>query len=242
MLNILLTNDDGLSYGLELLAKQLSKFGLVYVSIPKEQMSAKSHSVSINSIINIQKLKETVTSTEDTILVNGTPADSAKMGIIHYNKNFDLVFSGVNNGLNLAKDVIYSGTVAAAKEAYIFNIPSCAISINSFYSDYFSENLNLFLNYYFENKLYEKAKLINVNLPDNKAVGIKFTNLGQRLHYNQFTLLNDTTYRIDSSFLCYNESIDSDIYNLEQNYITITPLTYDQTDYQALRGLNKIND
>lgn len=242
MLNILLTNDDGLSYGLEQLAKQLSKYGLVYVSIPKEHMSAKSHSVSINSIINMQKLKETITSTEDTILVNGTPADSAKMGIIHYNKNFNLVFSGVNNGHNLAKDVIYSGTVAAAKEAYLFNIPACSISIGSFYSEYFTENLSLFLNYYFENKLYEKAKLINVNLPNKKALGIKFTSLGQRLHYNQFTYLNETTYRIDSSFLCYNESVDSDIYNLEQDYITITPLTHDQTDYQTLKGLNKLND
>lgn len=242
MLNFLLTNDDGLSYGLEQLAKALKKYGLVYASVPKEHMSAKSHAVTIKSIIEIKKLKETINSTEDTILVDGSPADSCKMGLINYNKKFDLVFSGVNNGLNLAKDVIYSGTVAAAREAVLFGVSAISISINSFYSDYFIENLNEVIEFIFNNKLYEKSQLLNINLPDTKSKGIKYTKLGQRLHYNQFTALNETTYRVDSSFLCYNESEDSDIYNLENGYITITPLIIDQTDLQALKGLNKIND
>lgn len=243
MLNFLLTNDDGLSYGLEKLAQALKKYGLVYASVPKEHMSAKSHSVTIKSIIEIQRLKETISSTEDTILVDGTPVDSCKMGIVYYNsKKFDLVFSGVNNGLNVAKDVIYSGTVAAAREAYLLGIPAVSISINSFYSEYFIENLNEVIDYIFNNKIYEHAQLININLPDNKSKGIKFTKVGQRLHYNQFTKLNDTTYRVDSSFLCYNENEDSDILNLENGYTTITPLTIDQTDITALKGLKKLND
>lgn len=121
---ILVTNDDGiLSPGLQVLADAARTLGEVVVAAPDREMSAVSHSITLHSPIRVQV-------TKNGHALSGTPVDCAYLGIYHVApRKPDLVVSGVNLGPNLGCDVLYSGTVAAAREGTIQGIPSIAFSL-----------------------------------------------------------------------------------------------------------------
>src|SRR6202008_448662 len=124
-MRILVTNDDGIhAPGLaacEEIARALSDD--VWVVAPEYDQSGVSHSLSLNDPLRLRKLGER------HFAVKGTPTDCVIMGARHIMKDMpDLVLSGVNRGRNAAEDVLYSGTVAGAKEAAVLGIPSFALS------------------------------------------------------------------------------------------------------------------
>jgi 5'-nucleotidase len=125
-MRILVTNDDGIyAHGLRVLeriAKELS--GDVWVIAPETDQSGVSHSLSLNDPLRLRKISE------KQFAVRGTPTDCVIMGVrqILADRPPDLVLSGVNRGQNVAEDVTYSGTIAAAMEGTILNIPSMALS------------------------------------------------------------------------------------------------------------------
>src|SRR4249919_4291229 len=124
-MRILITNDDGVhARGLEVLeeiARALSDD--VWIVAPETDQSGVSHSLSLNDPLRLRELSER------HFAVKGTPTDCVIMGARHVlPAPPDLVLSGVNRGRNAAEDVLYSGTVAAAKEACVLGIPSFALS------------------------------------------------------------------------------------------------------------------
>src|SRR5215813_4787421 len=131
-MRILITNDDGIhSEGLDVCAeigRALSDD--VWVIAPEFDQSGVSHSLSLNDPLRLREIGER------RFAVKGTPTDCVIMGVRHIldGKGADLVLSGVNRGRNAAEDVLYSGTVAGAKEAAVLGIPSFALSqaYNSF--------------------------------------------------------------------------------------------------------------
>src|SRR6188768_1989327 len=124
-MRILITNDDGI-YAPGLLACQRIAQALsddVWVVAPETDQSGVSHSLSLNDPLRLRQVGE------NTYAVKGTPTDCVIMGARHVMPSMpELVLSGVNRGRNAAEDVLYSGTVAAAKEAAVLGIPSFALS------------------------------------------------------------------------------------------------------------------
>jgi len=125
-MRILVTNDDGVrSRGIEALAAALAPLGEVWVVAPDREQSAASHSISLHRPLRLQQLGPR------TFAVDGTPSDAVYLGVHHVLRDArpDLVASGVNHGANLADDITYSGTVAAAMEAAMMGLPAMAVSL-----------------------------------------------------------------------------------------------------------------
>ena len=238
---ILLTNDDGfLGFGLIPLLKELTKLGDVFTVVPEKESSAISHSLSLflpvrakDVSINGYKIK----------VVSGTPADCVRLGIIEFQKNkTDIVVSGINQGPNLGWDVNYSGTVAAAREAFILN--KTGIAISSLSNDYkqvakYSKNI---IKHILKTKY---TGFLNMNFPKSKPKGIKVTLLGKR-HYENIVYKKldpvGLPYYWLKSMLIKNkqEKENSDIEAVKKDYISITTLTCDLTDYAEIKKLIKL--
>lgn len=128
-MKILLTNDDGImAEGIYILAKELEKEYDVTIVAPESQKSAQSHAITLHQPLIIKEVKLDGIKSK-AYSISGTPADCVRAGIeAIVEDKIDLVFSGINLGLNSGMDIIYSGTVSAAVEANIYNIPSIAVS------------------------------------------------------------------------------------------------------------------
>lgn len=123
---ILVTNDDGFqSEGLRALASAMDALGEVWVVAPEVEQSATSHAISIHRPLRLREVRPRF------YAVDGTPTDCSWLGIHHVmrERRPALVVSGINHGPNLADDVTYSGTIAAAMEASIIGVPAIAFSL-----------------------------------------------------------------------------------------------------------------
>src|SRR3989441_5995215 len=129
-MRILVSNDDGVeAAGLRALAEALLPLGEVTVVAPDREQSASSHSISLHRPLRIEELSPW--GAVRRFAVDGTPTDAVYVGVNHLlrDKRPDVVASGINRGANLAQDVLYSGTVAAAMEGAVMGLPSFAISL-----------------------------------------------------------------------------------------------------------------
>src|SRR5436309_756716 len=123
---ILVSNDDGyMADGLQALVKAVEDLGEVWVAAPEAEQSASSHAISIHRPLRIREVRSR------WFAVDGTPTDCSYIGINHLLKDRRpaLMVAGINHGPNLADDVTYSGTVAAAMEASLLGIPAIAFSL-----------------------------------------------------------------------------------------------------------------
>jgi 5'-nucleotidase len=160
---MLLTNDDGIaSPGLTQLAEKLSTEHEVWICAPEGERSACSHSITLRGPIVVRKERERV------FVCDGTPADCvlvALKGLI--DKGVDMVISGINAGPNLGTDIIYSGTVAAARQGALMGVPSLAASLCSREKDVRYELPVQFLRYNADafRKLWSKDHFLNLNFP-----------------------------------------------------------------------------
>src|SRR3989454_5227113 len=124
---ILVSNDDGyMADGLQALVKAVEDLGEVWVAAPEAEQSASSHAISIHRPLRIREVRSR------WFAVDGTPTDCSYIGINHLLKDRRpaLMVSGINHGPNLADDVTYSGTVAAAIEASLLGVPAMAFSLS----------------------------------------------------------------------------------------------------------------
>ena len=129
-MQILLTNDDGVfAPGLRALRKELLRLGEVTVVAPAMEQSGVAHSITLLSPLVVKQVED-VDGTTLGWKVEGSPADSVKLGICELmSRPPDLIVSGINSGSNAGINVLYSGTVAAAIEGAFFKITSIAVSL-----------------------------------------------------------------------------------------------------------------
>ena len=127
--NILIVNDDGIdSYGIAKLAAMAANFGDVWVVAPEGQCRGMSQRLTIFSELNVQE-REFPATVRAAYSVSGTPADCVKVALKSLLPVWpDYVFSGINAGFNAGYDIAYSGTVGAAMEAVLHDIPAIAFS------------------------------------------------------------------------------------------------------------------
>lgn len=239
-MRILVTNDDGYtSIGLKRLVEKLvNHFEEVVVIAPKTQKSATSHSIILRGSIEFKQVEDIIPGVK-TYYCDGNPADCTSFARCVLKYPYDLVVSGCNNGVNLGYDIIYSGTVAGASDGLIDGKKGLAVSCEV--GDFDSiENFDMVLKYIYQNKLFEKTNLINVNLVQNPK-GIKLTKMGKTFYGAYYDKAEDGTYIPKMGEVKSDPSNDeeTDWYAFSNGYISVTPLTIDSTDYSVLKEYKK---
>lgn len=250
-MRILLSNDDGINgHGLKVLekiARTLSDD--VWIVAPELDQSGSSHSLTLRDPLRIREVSA------KKYAVSGTPTDCVMLAVSHLmkDKKPDLVLSGVNYGANIAEDVTYSGTIAAAIEGALLNIRSIAFSINIQYGhpakwatvEHFGPDILKTIS----TIPLEKHVIINVNFPDvvvSSVKGIRVTTQGHRCGEDELVECKDPRgksyfwmgagmyrYTPDPSSL----EAGSDLEAIHDGYISITPLTLNLTHEKTLGSL-----
>ncbi len=235
---VLLTNDDGINAeGLQVLKKKISPIGELWVVAPDREQSATSHSLTLDYPIPINRISERYYS------VGGTPTDAVMLAVRSIMKRKpDILVSGINHGPNLGDDVSYSGTVAAAMEGTILNIPSIAISNVNWNAKYFSSAANFVkkLILFISRNGLPKDIFLNVNVPDRKEAMKKYriTRLGKRLQNHvvieKIDHFGKNYFWIGEQTSVWEKEDDTDYAAIHKGYVSITPLRLDTTDYTSL--------
>ncbi len=238
-MNILLVNDDGpFSEGLVKLKEQLEKKGVnVFVFVPHQEMSASSHSLTLNKPLHVKEIEK------NYFIVDGTPADCTYLALFYFlkDKKIGCVISGINRGYNMGEDVFYSGTVAGAMEAYFHKINGMAVSVKDFSN--IEKVASHFVGLFFElmEKSLPKPFLLNINYPEGEIKGVKFTSLSSRLYPGNVVECVDPrgvkSYWIGGVPAVWNGEKNSDIHAVNENFVSITPLNTNLTDFSVLKDL-----
>ena len=238
-MKICITNDDGIySEGLQRLVAWARKLGEVHVYAPKVEQSAKSHAVEIHKAFEAKPAA--VTGAVKAWAVDSTPADCVRFAVLGQKERFDLVISGVNRGLNIGQDIMYSGTCSAAMEAVGLGINALALSTEpQTFDDAFAQ-LDRIWDYIAENNLYSKARLWNVNIPLNTTGEIRITRQGGPYYSDDFAPEGNDMYRPMGKEIyapAAHSEFDTDCV-LRDRCISLSPLTVDRTDWKAYTALN----
>ena len=243
-MRILITNDDGIyAPGIVPLVEWAKKKGEVTVVAPKVEQSGMSHAINFTRPIEIKKVD--IFDGVDSYSMDSTPADCVRFGIHGLKKTYDLILSGINRGVNMGVDVIYSGTVAAIFEAAYWKHNALAISTYPTTRDEAAAELDRIFAFVTENKLFDKSLIYNVNIPKDPK-GILITRQGSPYFDDGFKLLDDGTYiQTGEKIPDENEGdLRFDTVATEAGYITLTPLTLsrmNETAYEELKALNTFN-
>lgn len=248
-MRILITNDDGIHAPglkvLEAIAKSLSKD--VWIVAPETEQSGASHSLTLSRPLRVRKISA------KKYAVDGTPTDCTLMALTEIIKGPkpDLVLSGVNRGANLAEDVTYSGTVAAAMEATLLGVPAIAMSqVLSFGHPVkwaTAENHAPPLIRKLVKAGWPKNVLLNINFPDvvaESVKGVKVTTQGQR---DLSDMVMDK--RVDARGFPYYwigfrreigvPEAGTDMDAIAKGYVSLTALQLNLTDEATMAALKK---
>ncbi len=253
---ILLSNDDGiLSEGIQALAKALKNVGRVTVVAPEREQSTMGHALTLHKPVRLYKFDDLEEGTQQFAL-SGTPADCVHFGIRQVLKREpDLIISGINRGVNLGNDIFYSGTIAAAREGAVLNIPSIAASLDYIHepgddpskahfreaAQFIAELAEMTL----KNGLPDNS-LLNVNFPNrdfNRIKGVKIARQGVRMYTDKITVRKDNRgrdyYWMGGKYAGFKPISGSDCVVLDKGYISIMPCRLDLTQYEFMDSLSR---
>ncbi|MCC6203046.1 MAG: 5'/3'-nucleotidase SurE [Gammaproteobacteria bacterium] len=235
----LVSNDDGYqSPGIEVLASVMAEFGEVVVVAPDQEHSGASNSLTLQSPVRVRR------AANGYYHASGTPTDCVHIAITGLlDRAPDMVVSGINAGENLADDVLYSGTVAAAMEGRFLGCPSVAISLAGDELknyDTAAWAVRTLIGNLLEQPLSD-CRLLNVNVPDVPVAairGFKATRLGQRHKSSDVVRQLDprgrTIYWIGTAGAGHDTGPGTDFEAIHNGYVSVTPLHVDLTNYRTL--------
>ena len=195
---ILVVNDDGIdSEGIVKLAELAGHFGEVWVVAPASQCSAMSHRLTVKPTLTFREVPDFPLPDVHAYSLTGTPADCVKVAIqVIMDEKPDLVFSGINEGFNVGRDICYSGTVGAAIDGRMYGIPSIAYSLEKdgefdVIETYFDEITEMLLK-----KVLGQDEIWNVNFPKrdpDQVKGILFERIpdGQEYYFDHYEVLGE---------------------------------------------------
>lgn len=248
---ILITNDDSINApGLHCLAQNASRFGQVYVVAPAEPHSGQSAALTVGAPLRINEVAvPDADSTVRYFTVNGTPVDCVKLALhAIVPKKPDLLLSGINHGSNSGTAITYSGTMGAVLEGCMEGIPSVGFSLihHSMKADFsLSENyVTEIIRRVIENGL-PKGVCLNVNIPAKVIpVGIRSCRAAHGHWSEEYKRYLDPSgnpfYWLTGRFVNEEpDADDTDEYWLERNYISLVPVTPDQTAFEFIKEMGK---
>lgn len=231
-MKILLTNDDGIdAEGLRTVADWATNLGHLTVCAPKVQQSGKSHAINIYTPFEIKKVN--YPGADEAYSVDSSPADCVRFGTIGLDRHYDLVLSGINKGLNMGEDVMYSGTAGAIFEACTRGMKGIALSTHVGSFDTARQWLDKIYLFIIENKMFDCCDVLNVNIPEN-VKGFRITTQGGPFYTDSFQEVEKDMWK-QTGYCVHNNkhdlTVDSDA--TMDGYITITPLTIERCDRKA---------
>jgi 5'/3'-nucleotidase len=234
-MRILITNDDGIySPGILSLAEAAAKFGEVRIVAPDVERSSAGHSITA---LHPLSYKRTPVGGFEAYRVNGTPADCVALGAHNWEK-VDIVLSGINIGSNLGNAMWHSGTVAAAKQATLLGLRGVALSVPSSVDEpdfeVLEPSVSQVLGILLEDK---ELTLVNVNFPDMKPKGLRWTRQSVR-HYDGRVIPGEDPFgrkHFWFSVVPIEETEEgTDRWAVERGYVSMTPLRLDLTNEKEL--------
>ena len=234
-MRILVSNDDGyLAPGLQALADAVRPFGEIFVVAPEQNHSGASNSLTLNRPLSVHR------GANGFLFVNGTPTDCVHIALTGLlAERPDLVVSGINDGQNMGDDTIYSGTVAAAMEGYLFGIPSIAFSLVEKGHAQLATAAAIAAQLVgrIARQPLSSPCLLNVNIPNlvqDAIRGVAVTRLGKR-HPSEPVIRaqsprGDTIYWVGPSGLAKDAAEGTDFHAVANGFVSLTPLQIDLTD------------
>jgi 5'-nucleotidase len=246
---ILITNDDGLmAPGIRHLIEAVKDLGRIVVVAPDKPQSGMGHAITIGFPLRLYKthLMDGVESWS----CSGTPVDCVKLAVdkvLHQKP--DICLSGINHGANHSINVIYSGTMSAAVEASIENIPAIGFSLLDHNLEADFTGAKQFARQIVEKVLSKKADkhlCLNVNFPSvdvSLIKGIKICRQAYAKYQEEFQERKDPSgkkyYWLTGEFLNFDKGKDTDVWALKNNYVSIVPVQYDLTSYTIKKSIEK---
>lgn len=245
-MKVLITNDDGIEgEGIIALAKVLCKNHEVTIAAPKSEQSGMSHALTVRREIEVLEPKFPA-DVKAAYAIDGTPTDAVKIYVEAIAKEKpDIIFSGINNGDNLATDTTYSGTVSTALEGFLHDIPAVAVSRNKNsiipFEDIAQRTIDFIEGFYKKQKLF----FLNIDFPKkfNDNPKFTFTRLGKRDYMNAFERQEKdgkVFYVIGGVPFDPDKSEGTDIYAVNEGNISVTPLLSDWTDKKFLENIQNL--
>lgn len=243
MTYIVVTNDDGVfAPGILSLASALKEIGRVQVIAPAANQSSTGHKKTLHQDIRIESV--TLADQTPAVSVHGSPADCialAALGIVEWPP--DIVVSGINRGANMGHDITYSGTVTAALESTIQNIPAVAVSLNKRDADDprdYIEAARVAVRVV--RKALEKTippfTVLNLNVPAVERVkGIRLTRQGIRIYNDQIERDGDICRIVGPEPDGMIDEQGTDVWAVAQGYASLTPIHLDLTAHRFVADL-----
>ena len=244
--SILVTNDDGIyAPGIKALWGAMSELGDVTVVAPNRERSAVGHAITISDPLRVDEVRRS--NGFKGFSVDGTPSDCVKIATQALLKEKpDIIVSGINLGSNTGTNIIYSGTVSAATEGTMLNIPSVAVSLNSFGESDFAgakAAAKAVVSRVLEKGLPEKT-FLNVNvpaIPEDEIKGYKITQQGNVAFRDRFEKRVDPKGRVyywmTGQMIAPDEESHMDHNAVLDGYVSITPIHYRLTNHDFLDEL-----
>lgn len=243
---ILVVNDDGItSPGIQSLIEVAKNFGEVMVVAPDKPQSGMGHAISLDTILSINEV--TIDGVK-AYACSGTPVDCVKIAVTKLlPRKPDLIVSGINHGSNSSINVIYSGTMSAALEGYLEEIPSVGFSLlsHSIDADFNASKhyASIIIKQLLDNQ-YPKGICLNVNIPNVPTAlieGIKVCRQAKGNWEEEYDERVDpmgrTYYWLTGKFVIEDDGTDTDEWALQHNYVSVVPVQQDITDYKNIGTL-----
>lgn len=246
---ILITNDDGVTApGIKNLIESVKDLGHIVVVAPDKAQSGMGHAITIGSPLRLNPIN--IFEGIEAYQCTGTPVDCVKLAvdkILH--RKPDLCLSGINHGANHSINVIYSGTMSAAMEAAIESIPSAGFSLldYSIEADFAGARkyVRIITELMLKRKL-DKHSLLNVNIPavpDSLIKGMKICRQAYAKYEESFLERQDPHLRkyywLTGEFQNFDKGRDTDVWALQNNYVSVVPVQFDLTNYVLKSKLEK---
>ena len=248
---ILVTNDDGMNApGIRALVQAASEFGRVVVVAPDSPQSAKGHAITISDPLRLNRVQ--LFDGIEAYECSGTPVDCVKLAknVVFKDRQPDLCVSGINHGSNASINIIYSGTMSAAMEASLEGIDSIGFSLLDFAfdADFSAAKViaQRLIGYVLKNKL-QASKLLNVNIPKlpiQEIKGLRVCRQAEARWEEEFAEAIDPRgekyYWLTGKFINDDHGEDTDIWALDNGYVSVVPSKHDLTSHESIGGLKRI--
>jgi 5'-nucleotidase len=246
---ILITNDDGITApGIRCLVEAVKDLGRIVVVAPDKPQSGMGHAITIGYPLRLQKSH--IIDGIEAWTCSGTPVDCVKLAVdkvLH--RKPDICLSGINHGANHSINVIYSGTMSAAIEASIENIPSAGFSLMDYSLEADFAGAKKYARMIVQKMLSKKADkhlCLNVNIPkgDEKLIkGVKVCKQAYAKYEEDFEERKDPSgkkyFWLTGEFLNLEKSKDTDVWALQHNFVSVVPVQYDLTNYLLKKKIEK---
>lgn len=241
---ILVTNDDGYSApGIRALVQVMKELGDVFIVAPDKPQSGMGHAITVSSTLHINRIN---IEGADGYSCSGTPVDCVKIAVSKImDRKPDLIVSGVNHGSNSSINVIYSGTMSAAVEGAIENIPAIGFSLcdHSIDADFepSKKYIKMITQHVIEHGIADENTCLNVNIPkisEELIAGVKVCRQAKAVWEEEFDERMDpqgrTYFWLTGRFVNHDTGEDTDEWALENNYISVVPVHCDFTNHEAI--------